>query len=131
MKASLGSIEVAVGMVALAGLAFVLYKATGKVAGAAASVGNAINPLNHDNVFASAVNKAGAAVSGDANWSLGGWVYDLTHADAGAIATAPTPTATAWGSNYDEGARLLKRYPAPPEPAADHFDALGNYIGNW
>lgn len=67
---------------------------------------HAVNPLNPDNVFATAVNKAGAAVSHDRYWTLGGWFYDITHADAGAIATAPV-------ARIDFG-----RSPDPADPAA-------------
>ena len=34
-------------------------------------------------------------------------------------------------ATYDETDRLLARYPAPPAPSEPHYDALGNYIGDW
>jgi hypothetical protein len=91
-------------------LAIVLYKAVPKLADAAAGAANAVNPLNHDNVFAGGVNNVGAAVSGDPGWTLGGWVYDVTHANPN---TSPT-----WdGAKDPETIRLMKRYPAPQDAA--------------
>lgn len=40
---------------------------------------NAVNPTNPDNVFYEGVNSVGSAVSGDEHWSLGSWIYELTH----------------------------------------------------
>lgn len=45
-----------------------------------AKVAAAVNPLEHDNVFAASVNAAGEAVSG-APFSLGSALYNLTHRD--------------------------------------------------
>lgn len=41
----------------------------------------AISPTNPDNIFASGVNNIGKSLSGKDNWNLGGWIYDITHAD--------------------------------------------------
>lgn len=38
-----------------------------------------INPADTHNVIYSGVNGIGGAVSGDSNWTLGGWIYDVTH----------------------------------------------------
>ncbi len=63
-----------------------------KAAAVAGEVGQAVNPLNHDNVFAAGVNAAGAAVSGDADFTLGGWLYDVTHAPLDlTVKPAPDP----------------------------------------
>lgn len=45
----------------------------------AVDVGQAINPVNDDNIFASGVDAVGAKLSGNENWTLGGWIYDITH----------------------------------------------------
>ncbi|MFZ3221287.1 MAG: hypothetical protein WA174_14715 [Rhodoferax sp.] len=59
-----------------------------KATGVAGGVANAVNPLNHDNVFAGTVNQVGNILvtdptgpgkNADGSWSLGGWVYDVTH----------------------------------------------------
>lgn len=51
---------------------------------------DAVNPLNHDNVFAGGVNAVGAAIvtepdgagkNADGSWSLGGWLRDVTSND--------------------------------------------------
>jgi hypothetical protein len=49
--------------------------------GAIKDAGQAINPVNRDNVFYSGVNSVGEAISGDKNFTLGGWLYDLTHSE--------------------------------------------------
>lgn len=45
----------------------------------AKEVGEAINPTNYDNVFNQTVLSIGQEISGDNSWSLGGWIYDITH----------------------------------------------------
>lgn len=95
------------GVLALAGVAVAglivwrMYR-TGQAVGAAIAdtagaavdaVGkglHAINPTNNDNVAARAVNNIGAAVSGNSDFSLGSWLYDLVNPDAGLIATGAT-----------------------------------------
>jgi hypothetical protein len=77
---------VAIGVVG----AIAVYFAQKKAGEAIAEVGNAINPVNQDNIFYSGVNAVGAKVTGKENFNLGRFFYDLTH-DTSAI-TAPTPT---------------------------------------
>lgn len=54
----------------------------------AAKVAEAITPTNRENVFASGVNAAGKVLvaddvgpgmNADDSWSLGAWIYDVTH----------------------------------------------------
>ena len=45
----------------------------------AAAVGNAINPVNPENVFYAGVNNVGEALTGDEAFSLGSWLYGVTH----------------------------------------------------
>lgn len=90
---------VAVGLGVLVG-GYVLWRASkaagaaaGAVADAVGDVAYAVNPLNPDNVFAGAVNTVGGAVmsqggpnvagmNADGSWTLGGYLYDMTHRDA-------------------------------------------------
>lgn len=46
-----------------------------------AAAATAINPLNQDNVFATAVNQAGAQVTGDKHFSLGGAMWEWWNSD--------------------------------------------------
>ncbi len=46
---------------------------------AAVATANAINPVNHDNVFSTSVNSIGGALTNDNNWTLGGQIYDWIH----------------------------------------------------
>lgn len=54
-----------------------LYVAEKKGREAVGAIGNAINPVNNDNIFASGVDSVGAKLSGDKNFKLGGWIYDV------------------------------------------------------
>ena len=56
-----------------------LFYAKHKAAQAVDDIGQAINPVNQDNIFASGVNAVGAKLSGNKHWSLGSWIYDITH----------------------------------------------------
>lgn len=38
-----------------------------------------LQPHSENNIIYSTISKAGASVSGDKNWTLGGWLYDITH----------------------------------------------------
>ena len=42
-------------------------------------IGTAVNPTNNENIFYTGVNGVGTALTGDKNFSLGGWIYDATH----------------------------------------------------
>lgn len=63
-------------------------KAATAVADAAGAAVDAVNPTNPDNAAAKAVNAVGGAIITDTNgpgknadgsWTLGGWVFDITH----------------------------------------------------
>ena len=101
------------GAVALAG--FAIWRASRVATNAAEAVVTgvkdaawSITPWNDENIVYGGVNSVGAAVSGDKDWSLGGWIYDITHADP--MATTPTRGAPATYAQYD---------------------ALGNYMGDY
>jgi len=61
--------------------AFVAYSLAMK---AAAAVGSAVNPVSRDNIFSSGVNALGDVLDdgvSDDSFSLGSWLYDVTHND--------------------------------------------------
>jgi hypothetical protein len=66
--------QVAVGVGVALVVAWVLNR-TAKAAGAA------INPTDRDNLAYRGVNAVGEAVSGERGWTLGGWLYDVTHGE--------------------------------------------------
>lgn len=76
-NAKLVLIGLGVGVVVLGAV----YFAGKKLLDAGAKAANAVNPLNHDNVFATSVNDVGASVTGDKDFTLGGAIYDLFHSD--------------------------------------------------
>lgn len=52
-----------------------------KVASAASATADAVNPASPTNLVNRAVTATGQAVTKDSGWTLGGWLYDITHAD--------------------------------------------------
>ncbi len=122
-------------------VAFIIYRSVPKLAAAAGDAAHAVNPLNPENVFATGVNNVGAVLAGQApgSWSLGSWLYDVTHPDeARELGLGPTNTGGAsgnWGATDAEleTARLLARYPAPASvdayerPASTSSGASGSW----
>lgn len=54
-------------------------KAVDYVADAAQAAAPYVNPASNQNVIYTGINGIGGAVSGEENWTLGGWLYDVTH----------------------------------------------------
>ena len=50
-----------------------------KASAAVTQTAQAVNPTNQNNIFSKGVNTAGEALTGDPNWTLGVWIYDITH----------------------------------------------------
>lgn len=48
----------------------------------AQAAASAVNPINHDNIFSSALNSVGGALTMDSNFSFGGGLYDTLHPTA-------------------------------------------------
>ena len=65
----------------LAAGGLLLWYAKNKEGDAVAAVGNAVNPVNPDNVFYAGVSEIGSTLSGDDEWTLGTWIYNATHKD--------------------------------------------------
>lgn len=65
------------------GVGLLLYLAGRQAAGAvvdvAGAVGDALSPTSSDNLIYQGTNAVGRTVTGDASFSLGGWLYDVTH----------------------------------------------------
>jgi hypothetical protein len=70
-----------VGMVlAIGAMATVaVYVVQKKAIETAGDVGHAISPTNNDNIFAAGVDSVGAKLSGDENFKLGVWLYDVVN----------------------------------------------------
>lgn len=101
-----------VAAVAIAGLYLIGRKIAGEVTEAAKDVGEAVNPLNHDNVFNRGFNAATGAVldPGNEDFSFGAWLWEVTHPEAVEAerqALAPTPMQQALRqANADAAAYL-------------------------
>ena len=81
------NIKSGVYLVAIAAAGFVAWQAYKKASGAAdgiksaaATVGGWINPASDQNLAYQGLNAAGAAYTGDANWTAGGAIYDTEQA---------------------------------------------------
>lgn len=48
-----------------------------------------LNPASDKNIAYSGVNSLGAVLSGDSSFSLGSWIYDVTHPSASKPGAAP------------------------------------------
>lgn len=89
VKVGTGTKNMAVGVAiiaATAALGYVGFKAyrgaqaVSKAAGEAVdAVGAAVNPTADTNLAYRSVNAWGSTITGDNNFSLGSWLYDITH----------------------------------------------------
>lgn len=52
-----------------------------KAASAAGYVADKVNPIKQENVVNSVIESTGQAISTNKDWTLGGWLYDLTAPD--------------------------------------------------
>lgn len=90
MKSETVFIVAAVGVAGL--LAYLgIKKAAAAGSDVAKKVAAAADVTSDKNIVYSGVSKVGAAVTGDSDWSLGTWLYNITHKDVDL--TAPTPLA--------------------------------------
>ena len=74
MKRLINANTVTVLTIALTGVA--VYYFAKKEAGDAL---NAVNPTSQDNIFYGGANSVGAIISGNDEFNLGRWIYDITH----------------------------------------------------
>ena len=90
----------AVGGVAIAGL--VIGRKALQVGGQAVDLAKegawAVTPWNNDNVIYGGVNSVGGAITGDSSFSLGSWIYDVTHPEP-----TPAPSYTSGGGGQFNG----------------------------
>lgn len=56
-----------------------VYYTQKKLAETASGVGQAINPINQDNIFYSGVNAMGKKITGSQSWTLGGAIYEVVN----------------------------------------------------
>lgn len=70
-------IYIGVGVGLVAAVAIVIGAVKGKkIVG---EVANAVNPFNDENIFYEGANAAGAAITGEKEFSLGAWIWEKTH----------------------------------------------------
>jgi len=68
-----GGLAITVGLLYVAGV----YIAEQKARNVATEIGDAISPINNNNIFANGVDAIGAKLSGKENFKLGVWIYDV------------------------------------------------------
>lgn len=98
---------IAVALIAGVGIAVYLFfkRESEKAAGA---LGDAINPLNPENVFARSVDALGGTLTGDPSWSLGSWLYDQFNPPYDPNAPAPSTRKLQVGAQRRYFAALAK-----------------------
>lgn len=57
----------------------VIDAGTGLISGAYEALPDPVKPSSSNNIINQGVEKIGAALTGDPNFTLGGWIYDKTH----------------------------------------------------
>lgn len=133
MKITQTQVTLGLGIVGLLAVYFVGRKA---VQGAATAA-NAINPLNQNNMFSSAANAVGGTLvtdpngpgkNADGSWTLGGWLYDVTHpATAKEVASL---SGTVQKKSIAEPATFVPADNAVvPAYSYGQWDGMGNYVG--
>jgi hypothetical protein len=80
-KKKLLNSNVGVALVVTCAIGGGLFYAKHKAAQAVNDIGQAINPVNDGNIFNQGVLAVGRKLTGNNAWSLGGWIYDITHSD--------------------------------------------------
>lgn len=82
------AVKLGLGVLALGVVGYLAYKASSAAAAAAAWAGDNLNPASQNNVAYQTVNSFGGAIvsdpagpgmNADGSWTLGGWIYDITH----------------------------------------------------
>lgn len=76
MKMSLTDYALIAGAVAVG---YSIYKTSQAIDVVSDVVTNDLNPASNENIVNKGVSKVGAEISGNPNWTLGGWIYDVTH----------------------------------------------------
>lgn len=75
--------DIWLGLGLVLGVGLLLYiagrQAAGVVTSAAEAVGEAISPTSANNLIYQGTNAVGRTISSDSSFSLGGWLYDVTH----------------------------------------------------
>lgn len=79
-KAIAGPVGVGVAVVLVAGVAYwFLSKKAAQLGKAVTDSAQYVNPASDKNIIYSGVNSVGSSVTGDSSFSLGSWLYDITH----------------------------------------------------
>jgi hypothetical protein len=122
-------IGLGVGLPLLGFIGYTLYTSKEKIV-------NAVNPASPDNLVNTAVESVGQSLTGDPNWTLGGWAFDWTHnADgsfrpesgidiAGLIPGVGSGLKTVW-----DGAKEVAPYVNPASPTNVVNTAVANAVG--
>jgi len=91
-------VGIAIGLAIVGGLAW--YLLAPRIKAALGAIGTAVNPTSDQNIFYRGTNAVGAAVTGKDSFSLGSWLYDLTHADANLAGNPKPPDEVAWYEQF-------------------------------
>ncbi|HEX5129607.1 MAG TPA: hypothetical protein VFV90_07670 [Usitatibacter sp.] len=76
--------NLALGIGAVLGLAFVGYLVVRRTGQAIANNVELVTPTSDKNLVYQGANAVGQSITGDSSFTVGGWLYDLTHPDINA-----------------------------------------------
>lgn len=97
-----------VALIAVGALYFLGKKLAGSAGDAARAVGQAVDPTSDKNLAYRGTNAIGEALTGDKDFTLGGWLYDITHPNEGAE-IARTPGFSPRANQVRETASFFER----------------------
>lgn len=60
-------------------LGYLLWRGYQRAGQIAAGAVEKVNPASPNNFIYQGVSAVGSSITGDKNWNLGGWLYDITH----------------------------------------------------
>lgn len=81
-------VKIGLGVAVLGGLAMLVYTIKSQASAMAGQLATSLDPTNPENVAYSTVNTWGSSMvasptgpgrNADGSWTLGGWIYDVTH----------------------------------------------------
>lgn len=98
MKLSLTEYLLVGGAIAVA---YTVYKTGQAVDAVGEVVAKDLNPANKNNIINKGVSSLGATISGNDNWTLGGWVYDVTHPREADIINPNLAATVSTGDNIE------------------------------
>ena len=108
-------IKIGLGVAAIVAVLYLARRVGGAAAQAANAIVPSINPADSRNIVNRAVAGVGAAITGDSDFTLGGWIYDITHTNP-MRQVDPVDYGSAGLSDFDAMGNSTGGFSNYPEP---------------